>query len=91
MLSDTITVEMARQITRSVTFFNEQPIHPMQDSQLIAAYTQYANRLVEATSRWRELVQWHQVWSKFRDELVKAAEKEETQWLATVKLDPSLL
>ena len=88
--SNTFTVNMVRQITQLVAFYDPQPINHSGDSHLIAAYTQYANTLVEATSQWRELVRRHHIWSKFREELAKAAE-EEGEWMKQVDLDPSLL
>ena len=89
--SNTFAVNMARQITQSVAFYDPQPTTHSGDSHLMAAYMQYANTLVEAISWWRELVQRHCIQSKSREELAKAAEKEEGEWMEQVDLDPSLL
>ena len=84
-------VAMALQITGAVLLSDRLPLHPCHDGMLIAAYSYYANTLVDARRKWTSLVEKYRRMLQYRralDQLSIGGAKDVNE---LVDLDPDLM
>ena len=84
-------VAMALRITGAVLPSDRMPLHPCHDGMLIAAYSYYANTLVDARRKWTLLIEKYRRMLRYRralDQLSIGGAKDVNE---LVDLDPGLL
>ena len=84
------SVAMALQITGAVLPSDQIPLHPCHDGMLIAAYSYYANTLVDTRRKWTLIEKYRRMlrYQRALDQLSIGGAKDVNE---LVDLDPDLL
>ena len=89
--SPMLVVEMSLRITAAVLPPDRLPLHPCHDGMLIAAYSYYANTMVDARRKWTTLVEKFRRLLRFRRALDRLSIDGIQDPNELVDLDPDVL